>query len=116
MAATFDDGILKIYSVENASKPGKKPEESLHHKLSSYFGFEKVGLTRYYKAKGADDQADESVHIYQDRSISTKDICVLEDGLQYKILQAQHQEDDDGIRITVLSLERIGKKYAITDS
>lgn len=46
MAATFDDGILTIYSVENIAEPGDMPVTGLVEKASFYFGYETVGINR----------------------------------------------------------------------
>lgn len=113
MAYTFDDGILKIYAVENTAEPGNKPKEGLVYKSSYYFGFEKVGITRYYTAMQNHVKVDEVVHIYQDRSVYANDVVIFEDDLQHWITQVQHTKDDDGIDISVLSLQRLGEDYAI---
>lgn len=111
MAEIFDDGILTIYRKENRGKNGSKPKMVLVRKTEHYFGFERVGLTRYYTAKRENEQIDTVVHIHQDREISSGEVAVLEDGKQYTIRQAQHGEDGDGLRITVLSLERLEENY-----
>ena len=47
---TFDDGILTIYKIENIGKPGFKPVPGLSKKESFYFGYDTLGITRYYTA------------------------------------------------------------------
>ncbi|MCR1842759.1 head-tail adaptor protein [Murimonas intestini] len=108
---TFDDGIVKIYGVENAAEPGNKPKDKLAYKESYYFGYEKIGLTRHYNAAAVKEKVDEVIHIQQDRSIRAKDVAVMEDGMQCRITFVQHGEDENGIRISILSLERIGEVY-----
>lgn len=108
---TFDDGIVRIYSVKNKAEPGNKPKEQLKYKENFCFGYEKIGLTRHYNAAAADEKVDEVIHIHQDRNIHAKDIAIMEDDMQYKINFVQHGEDEDGLRISILSLERIGEEY-----
>lgn len=110
---TFDDGILKIYTLKNIALPGKKPIQGLQLKSRHYFGFETVGINRFYTAMQVDSRVTDLVHIWQDRSITTGDICVLEDGMQYCCSFVQHTEDENGLRITKITLERLGEAYDI---
>lgn len=107
---TFDDGILTIYKTENIANPGNKPVIGLIEKNQAYFGFETIGINRYYTALQAKQQIDTLVHIWQDRGIAANDICILESGKQYRIVMVQHM-DNDGLRITKLSMERLVEEY-----
>lgn len=111
---TFDDGILKIYSVENIAGKGNKPKYGLKYKSGHYFGFETVGVTRHYAAMQVNSRISSLVHVWQDRNITGEDICILEDGSQYKCSLIQHTEDD-GLRITKITLERISEEYVIIE-
>ncbi len=112
---TFDDGILNIYGIQNLAQPGDKPRVGLVLKSSHLFGFDTVGYNRYYAALKANEQIDDVVRIWRDRTITNHDICILEDNLQYKISLIQHIKDDDGLDITKLTLTRIDEKYEIID-
>lgn len=107
---TYDDGIVNIYSVVDEAENGLKPKAVLKNKAAYYFAYETVGVTRYYEAQRADSQIDETIRIYQDRTIFADDIAVIDD-IQFRISQIQHKEDEDGIRISLLSLERINEHY-----
>jgi len=111
---TFDDGILKIFNTKDIAEPGMKPHIALFEKGKYYFGFENIGVTRHYAAKQAKSRISNIVHILQDRNITSEDICILEDGLQYKCDLVQHTKDDDGIPITRITLERLGEDYVIS--
>lgn len=110
---TLDDGILKIYSVENAAEPGEKPAYGLKLKSEHYFAFETVGIQRHYAAMQANSKITELVRIWEDRGISGKDICILEDQKQYKCSFVQHMKDEEGLRITKITLERLENEYAV---
>ncbi len=110
---TFDDGILAICDVINAAPPGKKPVYALKEKAAYYYGYEKLGVTRYYQAKQADQQVECVVAVPGWEDIKTTDICVLEGGVQYKIAMVQPGKDDNGLRMTELSLERIDQSYEV---
>ena len=53
---TFDDGILTVYGVINAADPGDMPIEKLVEKVRSYYGYDQLGITRYYTALEANQQ------------------------------------------------------------
>lgn len=110
---TFDDGILKIYSVENMAEPGKKPVYRLVEKSKHYFGYQTVGVTRYYEAKKADSIIEAAVRIPDWNNILATDICILENNVQYRLSMVQPTTDENNLRITILSLERNGEEYAI---
>ncbi|HCD43855.1 MAG TPA: hypothetical protein DEQ64_09005 [Lachnoclostridium sp.] len=110
---TFDDGILTIYSVENMAKSGKKPVYGLVEKSKHYFGYQTLGVTRYYEAKKADSIIESVVRIPDWNNILATDICILENDVQYRLSMVQPTMDENNLRITILSLERNGEQYAI---
>ena len=110
---TFDDGILKIYRTVNISEKDNKPVIKPVLKGEHYYGFDSISYTRYYSALQAHQQIDSVVRIWQDKNISTDDICVLEDGEQYRIGFVQHVKDDDGLYITRLTLSHLNEHYEI---
>lgn len=113
MAATFNDGILTIYRTENIGDPGMKPVVGLVKKERYHYGFDTLGFNRYYTALEAKQQIESVVNIPGWGDIRATDICELENGDQFKIALRQPTLDDDGLRITKLSLERVDEKYAI---
>ncbi len=108
---TFDDGILKIYEIENVSENGKKPEKMLVKKSEHYFGFETLGIRRYFTALQAQRKIESVVNVPGWNAIVATDICVMEDGCQYKMAMVQLTKDEDDLKITKLSLERLGEDY-----
>ena len=111
---TYDDGIVEIYRLENGAEKGDKPIEKAVYKSSYHFCYEDVGFTRYYSALSAKQQIECVIGIYLDRSIKTNDIAITEDGVQYRIQFVQHPMDqEDEMRYTRLTLERINDKYDI---
>lgn len=110
---TFDDGILTIYSIKNGAEKGAKPIYLLAEKSKHYYGYDNIGLNRYYLALQADQEVSAVVNIPQWQDISAKEICALDDGKQYRILMVQPTLDEDNLRITKLTLERMGENYAV---
>lgn len=110
---TFDDGILKICRTVNVGEAGMKPVIGLEEKESFYFGYDNLGINRYYTALQAQQTIEAVVNIPGWNDISALDICMLEDGRQYKLAMIQPTKDENGLRIMKLSLERLGKTYDI---
>lgn len=101
----FDDGILKVYSLQDVSEKGDKPEFEYIYLNSHYFSYSTVGVTRHYTAKANNELIENVVKIYQDRSIKIDDVIEIENDF-YKVLLIQHTVDEDGIKISTISLSR----------
>lgn len=101
----FDDGILKVYSANDVSEKGDKPEFEYIYLSSYYFSYSTVGITRHYTAKANNELIENVVKIYQDRSIKADDVIEIENNF-YKVQLIQHTVDEDGIKISVISLSR----------
>lgn len=110
---TFDDGILTIYAVENMADPGNKPIYGLKEKSKHYFGYQTKGVMRYYEAKKADSIIESVVNIPGWHDILATDICIIENGVQYRLSMVQPTLDENNLRVTNLSLERIDENYVI---
>ena len=110
---TFDDGILKIYTVQNTAANGNKPVKGLVLKQKFYFGFDVLGYNRYYTALQAKEQIEFVVNIPGWEELDPLDVVVLEDGKPYRMSLIQPMHDDMGLRITKLSLVRISENYDI---
>lgn len=108
---TFDDGIITVCNVINGADPGDKPVRMLSPVESFYFGYDTLGITRYYTALQAHQQIEAVVNIPGWNRIAVESVAVLEDGTQYVVRMAQLQTDEDGLRVTKLSLERISQNY-----
>lgn len=108
---TFDDGILTICETKDVSSPGGMPKIELKRKDQYYFSFDTLGFHRYYTALQANQQIEAVVNVPGWGDIRTLDICIMEDGQQYRIVLAQPTTDDQGLKITRLSLERINEEY-----
>lgn len=103
---TFDDGMLRVYSVTNVAEKGDMPKNEPKLKGVFYFEYETVGYGRYYSAMAVKEQIEETVVIDIDRDIHTNDMVKFEDGTQMRIVQAQHARDESGMWFTRLSLTR----------
>ena len=109
---TFDDGIIQICSITNGAGPGDKPIRVLSVEESFYFGYDTLGINRYYTALQAHQQIEAVVNIPGWNRIQIESVAVFENGDQFAVKMVQPQHDEDGLRITKLSLERITENYA----
>lgn len=111
---TFDDGIVKIYVIQNVADEGDKPREALVLYKSFFFGHSDLGINRYYTALQAHQQIESVINVQGwERFNPAIHIAVMEDGSQFRIQMVQPMLDNDGLRITRLSLERINDEYYI---
>lgn len=119
---TFDDGIVGVYELTKVRVPGKMPVDGLQEKERFYFGYETLGINRYYTALQANQQIESVLNVpgwnpikanTNIAIIADADGSITEDCDQFRIVMVQPTTDEDGLRITRLSLERIGDKYAV---
>lgn len=108
----FDDGVLQICTLKNEAASGAMPKEHLVPGKAYFYGERTVGYGRQYAAKGVNEQVDMLVRIWQDRSIRIG-MYALIDGDQYRIDNVQHLYDDDGLRVTDLTLNRLEDLYDV---
>lgn len=110
-AMTYDDGVLTVYKTVNTAESGAMPAETLQKVSEHYYGERTVGYGRQYAARAVNEQVDLLVRIWQDRGVRIGMLAVPEDGEQYRITNVQHLDDDSGLAVTDLSLERLGDNY-----
>lgn len=117
----FDDGLITIYSLAEVEEPGDMPKEQLVKQSEHLFGERTVGYGRQYAAKSVNEQVDRLVRIWEDRTIHIGMYGIIgddpngEDAEQYRIDNVQHLKDEDGLRVTDLSLRRLDDLYDIDE-
>lgn len=110
---TFDDGIVSVFKVTNTAENGRKPVKGLTKIGEHYFGFQTLGMQRYYTALQAHQQIESVIAIPGWEPVPVESVAILESGLQYTVRLSQYTHDENGLRITRLSLERNGENYVI---
>lgn len=114
-----DDGIVKICDLENESENALMPQEHLKVLRSHLFEERTVGYNRQYAAMGVNERVDYLVRIWRDAQVHIGQYAILtdyegqvnENGDQYRISNVQHVFDDDGLKVTDLSLYRMDELY-----
>lgn len=120
----MDDGIIKICDLTNLAPDGDMPSNQLTVLDSMYFESRTVGYNRQYAAKGVNEQVDMLVRVWRNNTVHIGMFAVLinyegqvnESGDQYRIDNVQHRLDDDGLKVTDLTLSRMDELYEIADS
>lgn len=107
----MDDGMLEIFEPGDASEAGNMPQESLTLLSTHFFGDRTVGYNRQYAAKSINQQVDRLVRIWRE-DIRIGMVAVIE-GQQYRIDNVQHLLDDDGLKVTDLTLSRLEDLYDV---
>ena len=109
-----DAGTLKICSVEITEASGAMAKERLSPPLNEhYYGERTVGYGRQYAAKGVSEQVDLLAEIWEDRTVRIGMVAVTDREEQYRIDNVQHKLDEDGLRVSWLTLRRLEDLYDI---
>lgn len=112
----FDAGVLKICELKNTAPDGFMPLERLVSIADVYFGERVVGYNRFYAAAGANEQIDLLVRTWRLPCARIGMYAVLEQSEnngQYRITNVQHLLDDDGLKVTDITLARIEEFYDV---
>lgn len=113
----FDGGLVKVYKIGEVSLPGDMPVEGLTFYQSFYFEERSIGMTRNYMAMQSNKQIDRLIRIWQDRAVDVGCVCLITDGVdtdvQYRVASNQHQVNDEGLKVTDLTLEKVGTLYDV---
>lgn len=110
----LDAGTLTLCTLQNTAPAGAMPAEILVPGETSFYGERTVGYNRQYAAMGVNEQIDMIARIWQNRAARAGMYALLDNGEQYRITFAQQLLDDDGLRVTDLTLERVDKLYDVT--
>lgn len=114
----FDSGMVRICTLRNTAEPGSMPNEALVPVLSALFGERTVGYNRFYQAQGVNEQVDMLIRIWRTTEARIGMYAVLshsENDGQYRITNVQQMLDEDGLKVTDLTLKRMDDLYEITE-
>ena len=119
----LDSGILTLYKLTNTAANGRMPEMKLVEYDRAYYGERTVGYNRLYAAKGVNQSIDKLIRIWRNDAVEVGDYVILEDvdlvknkPRQYRVDAVQQLTDDDGLKVTDLTLSRLEKFYDVIDS
>ena len=102
-----DEGLLKIYNLQNAASSGQKPKEQLVYLDQAYYAVKTIGFNRMYASKGANYRLDKLVRVFATALPEAAKYV-----RQYRIGDINVIVDEDACD---LSLERLEKLYEVLD-
>ena len=111
----YDDGILRLCKLKETAPNAAMPKEELEEKLKAFFGVRTVGYGRYYAAIGVNQRVDMLIRSWYMPEAEVGMYVVLESGSQYRIDNVQHLIDDDDLRVTDLTLQKMEALYDIAE-
>ena len=118
----MDAGHIAICKLTNIAVAGNMPQETLSIVAEADFEERYIGYGRQYDAKGVNEQVDMLVRVWREPLARIGMYAVLtdyegqenEDGDQYRIDTVQQLRDDDGLKVTDLTLSRLEDYYDVT--
>lgn len=108
------EGKLTVYSLQNTAEKGRMPKEGLVKVCEEYYGERTIGVTRQYAALGADRRIDMLVRIWRNEAVTPGMYVIPDDGQQYRIDFIQKTTDEDGLKVSDLTLVRLEENYDVT--
>lgn len=122
-----DAGIVTICKLTNTAASGLMPKEELvpleyeGEVLTWRFEDRFIGYSRQYEAKGVGERIDKLIRIWNAPQVRIGYYAVLTDyegqenesGDQYRIDNVQPQIDENGLKVTDITLYRLDELYDI---
>lgn len=105
-----NDGVAKIYTVDNIAQPGNKPKDGLVLKHTLRYKERTVGITRVRLALQTGAEISYVLRCPRLRDVSSQDVAIPNDGRQYQITMVQYPEDINP-PVMDLELERLEHDY-----
>lgn len=112
----FDAGKVSICELKNTTAPGRMPVEILAPVASAFFEDRVVGYNRYYAALGANQEITMIIRVWRCSAVRIGMYAVLsmsENDGQYRITNVQHLLDDDGLKVTDITLTALEENYDV---
>ncbi len=109
------EGKLTVYNLKNTAEKGLMPQEKLVPVCEEFYGERTIGVTRQYAALGADRRIDMLVRIWRNDDVTPGQYVIPDDGHQYRIDLVQYNTDEDGLKVSDLTLIRLEDNYDVAD-
>jgi len=114
-----DAGVVTVCQLTNTAQAGAMPVEELTAVATAYFEERTVGYNRYFTALGVNERVDMMIRVVRMPEARAGMYAVLsqsENDGQYRIAQVQNLLDDDGLKVTDLSLTRLDTFYNLEEA
>lgn len=82
---SFNDGIVRIFSVSDGAAPGWQPKPVAELKLTLRYQERALGIQRYYAGMQNQIELRRVIRVPRTGSVSSQDLAVTEDDQQYRV-------------------------------
>lgn len=110
----MDAGHIIVCELVEMQDAGMMPKMVLSGITEADFEERTFGMNRQYLAKGVNEQIDLLARIWRDPEVRIGMYGVITDSDyegQYRITDVRHQLDDDGLKVTDITLTKLGENY-----
>lgn len=111
----LDAGILYLCQLNDVAEPGDMPREALQKIARHWYEDRVIGMNRQYLAKGVNEQVDMLVRIHHEPKARIGLYAMLGNGEQLRITNVSPIIDDDGLRMSELTLTRLEDYFDVAD-
>lgn len=113
---TYDDGVVILCELKDTNEvAGGMPAMYLIPVEWLFYAERTVGYGRQYAAFGANQQVDMLIRTWRTDMARIGMYAVIENKNQYRIDNVQHLLDEDGLKVTDLTLRRLDKLYDVAE-
>ena len=123
----MDDGIVTICNLVNTAADGDMPKDVLEtaedlagNELVYQFEERTVGYNRQYAAAGVGERVDMLIRVWRSPARIGQYAVLTDyegqenpDGDQYRITNVQQLKNDNGLKVTNLTLRRLDELYEV---
>lgn len=114
ISQSYNDGVVTVYAVTDSGPPGGLPVEKPVKKAVLRYEERRLGLQRYYAGKQNQVEVERVLRTLRRRDVSSQDLAVTEDGVQYRIDLVQSAADVFPPSMD-LTLTRIDQNYDVSN-
>lgn len=112
---SFNDGIVRIYSVSDAAAPGWQPKPMPKLKVTLRYQERTMGIQRYYAGMQNQVALRRVIRVPRAGDVTSQDIAVTEGGRQYRVdlVQAVQEAWPASVDLTLAAVEQV---YDVSES
>ena len=110
----YNDGVVTVYAVTDAARPGYQPKPSLTRKAVLRYEEQRLGIQRFYSGKQNQVELERVLRTPRLSCVSSQDVAVTEDGRQYRIDMVQSVPDIWPASMD-LTLAKVTQKYDVSN-
>lgn len=108
----LDDGILTIYREIDVSEKGNQPKMELEQLGRAWYKKYGVTITENYVDTQDNTEVNGKVRIWRVEELDNHNILKLMNGRFYSIVRIYQGLDDDGLKISDITLGKVCDEYA----